>query len=334
MPKKIIKFSKDYNDIHNIKMDFISENKKNLLEIKKINSFYLKQPYRKTCKLCKRKLKNNIFQSFKVNYKICNFCGHLNGLNQDTDKFINYLYYKDKGKNYSKNYLNDFLKRVKHIYDPKVKFLKKVIKNKFSILELGSGGGHFLKACEKNNIIAEGYEVNKKLVKLGKKNLKKNLIYQTDLKTIYSTITSSKSEVLAMIGVLEHLKYPELVFKNFLKSNLKYMYISVPTISLSVFLENSFQNVFPRQLSGGHTHLFSYQSIKYLEKKYKLKIIGEWWFGTDIADLYRSLFVSSNSNKKFYKKMMGQYFFNTINELQNILDKKKICSEVHLVFKK
>ena len=126
-----------------------------------------------------------------------------------------------------------------------------------------------------------------------------------------------------MIGVLEHLKYPELVLKIFLRSNLKYIYISVPTISLSVFLENSFQNVFPRQLSGGHTHLFSYQSIKYLKKKYKLKIIGEWWFGTDIADLYRSLLVSSNSNKKFYKKMMGQYFFNTINELQSILDKKK-----------
>ena len=72
---------------------------------------------------------------------------------------------------------------MKHIYEPKVKFLKKVIKNKFSILELGSGGGHFLKACEKNSIIAEGYEVNKNLVKLGKKNLKKNFIYQTDLKT-------------------------------------------------------------------------------------------------------------------------------------------------------
>ena len=69
-------------------------------------------------------------------------------------------------------------------------------------------------------------------------------------------------------------------------------------------------------------------------KKYKFLSIAEWWFGTDIADLYRSLLVSSNSNKKFYKKMMGQYFFNTINELQSILDKKKICSEVHLVFKK
>ena len=96
MPKKLKKFSKNYNDIHNIKIDFIFENEKNLFEIKKINSFYLKQPYRKNCKLCKKKLKNKIFQSFKINYKICNFCGHLNGLNQDTDKFINFLYYKDR----------------------------------------------------------------------------------------------------------------------------------------------------------------------------------------------------------------------------------------------
>lgn len=334
MSKKIVRFSKNYKDIHNIKINFITENEKNLIAIKKINNFYIKQPLRKFCKLCNKKLSENIFKSFKINYKICNFCGHLNGQNQDTDKFIDYLYYKDKGVKYSKNYIKDFSKRVRHIYTPKVNFLKKVIKNKFNILELGSGAGHFLKACEKKNIYAEGYEVNNQLIKIAKQNLKKNLIYQANMSTIYSKIINSKSKVLALIGVLEHLKYPNLIFKNFLKSDLKYMYISVPTISLSVFMENSFQNIFPRQLSGGHTHLFSYKSIKYLETKYKIKIIGEWWFGTEVADLYRSLLVSSNSNKKLYKKYLDKYLFNSINDLQSILDKKKLCSEVHLVFSK
>ena len=47
-----------------------------------------------------------------------------------------------------------------------------------------------------------------------------------------------------MIGVLEHLKYPELVFKNFLRSNLKiYLYFGSNYFFIS-FLENSFQNVF------------------------------------------------------------------------------------------
>ena len=41
MPRKIVRFSKNYKDIHNIKMDFIAENEKNLIDIKKINNFYI-----------------------------------------------------------------------------------------------------------------------------------------------------------------------------------------------------------------------------------------------------------------------------------------------------
>ena len=105
--------------------------------------------------------------------------------------------------------------------------------------------------------------------------------------------------------------------------------------SLSSFLENSFNKVFPRQLSGAHTHLYTKESIYYLAKKHNLKIIGEWWFGTDFPDLYRSLINTSNTydiNK--YKQHLDNKLFKVINELQHILDKNKICSEVHMVFEK
>ena len=36
--------------------------------------------------------------------------------------------------------------------------------------------------------------------------------------------------------------------------------------SLSVFLENSFTNVFPRSLSGAHTHAYTEKSLAYLSK--------------------------------------------------------------------
>ena len=41
------------------------------------------------------------------------------------------------------------------------------------ILEIGSGAGHFLKACENSGVNAIGYESNVDLVKIGKKQLKK-----------------------------------------------------------------------------------------------------------------------------------------------------------------
>ena len=121
----------------------------------------------------------------------------------------------------------------------------------------------------------------------------------------------------------------------FKKSKAKYLYISVPTFSLSVFLENSFNGVFPRQLSGGHTHLYTEESITFLAKKYNLSIIGEWWFGTDIADLYRSLINAGKIlDKKVYLKEINKKLFSVLDDLQSVLDKNKICSEVHLVFKK
>ena len=139
---------------------------------------------------------------------------------------------------------------------------------------------------------------------------------------------------MALIGVLEHID-PTYLLKEFKSSKLKYLYISVPALSLSVFLENVFSNVSPRVLSNGHTHLYTEKSLNYFAKKNDLKIIGEWWFGTDIADLFRSLLVSANFvNKKIFTKEIDKIFKNTIDQLQAVLDKNKTCSEIHMIFKK
>ena len=76
----------------------------------------------------------------------------MNSLNEDTVTFSNYLYNSNKGKNYSKNYLKVYDLRVKNIYVPKVQFLIKVMNKqnvkKYSVTDVGSGAGHFLKALE------------------------------------------------------------------------------------------------------------------------------------------------------------------------------------------
>ena len=72
-----------------------------------------------------------------------------------------------------------------------------------------------------------------------------------------------------------------------------------------------------------------------MAKKFNLKVIGEWWFGTDFPDLYRSLINSSSYlNKKTYLNELNKKLFKMINELQSVLDRNKICSEVHMIFKK
>ena len=146
---------------------------------------------------------------------------------------------------------------------------------------------------------------------------------------------NTRAKCISLIGVIEHLNNPNKVFINFKKSKAKFIFFSVPLFSLATLLENVFQDVFPRQLSGGHTHLYTKKSITYLVEKYNLKIKGEWWFGTDLADLFRSLVAKSQySNEKIKQKIFSNFLFNHLDDLQNVLDRRKVCSEVHMVLAK
>ena len=334
MSKIIRKYSKSYNDVIKIKKNFFEENKKNLLKIVKINKYYTKQKKRKICKICFTKLPKSIFLSHNVAYTICKKCFHLNGLHQDTKKFAKYFYSGKKEKFYYNNYKTDYKQRINKIYLPKLDFLNSVVKEKKKILEIGSGAGHFLKACENSGVNAIGYESNVDLVKIGNKQLTKNQIKLMDVEKTYQQILNSDKNVLVLISVLEHLENPHKMLRNFSLSKIKYLYISVPLFSLSSIIENSFKNIFPRQLAADHTHLFTKESLDYIIKKYKFKVVGEWWFGADFPDFYRSILNSSNSQIKTYKPLVDKYLYSVLDQLQNILDKNKICSQVHMILKK
>jgi len=334
--KKIVKFSKPYdNEIFKIKKDFYENNLSNLKSIIKINQIYKSQKLRKYCQNCNYRILKKDFNSFKISYSFCKKCGHLNGIYQITNDFGYKLYKGSKSKLYSLNYIKDYNLRVKKIYIPKVNFLKEVLKEKISILDIGSGAGHFVKACEKKNILATGYESNKHLVDLSKKFLKKNKMNLINMNDLDKIILKNKYDCVSLIGVLEHLQNPNKILNSFVKSQSKYLYFSVPLFSFSTFIEHSNQDIFPRQLGGGHTHLYTKESIYYQARKKNLKIIGEWWFGTDFADLYRTLInkFSINSSKLF-KEKFDNFFLKYINEFQKVLDKNKSPSEVHIVLKK
>ena len=119
-------------------------------------------------------------------------------------------------------------------------------------------------------------------------------------------------------------------------SKIKYLYISVPLFSLSVFLEAMSDDVFHRQLHGGHTHLYTKESLQYLAQEYDFDIISEWWFGTDMVDLYRHIFVQLEKKQSSDKliKLLKQMLLPVIDTMQLELDKSHFSSEVHLLLRK
>ena len=340
MIKKFIKYSKKSSDIQDIKKNFFSSNTQLLKSNKLIVKLLKKQPIRKNCKNCGFRMNTKSdFSSHNMEYKICKICSHLNSKYIDNLNFHKEIYDNDKFS-YSKFYSKEYNKRVKKIYVPKVDFLieffkKKKIKN-IKILDIGSGAGHFVKACQIRKIDAVGLEVNKKMVKVGEKFLTKgSLIHSINAQYSLNLIEKSNFTVVSLISVLEHLENPYEMFKSFNRSKNKYLFLSIPLFNLSVFIESIFQNVYPRHTAIMHPHIYSYESIQYVLKKYNLIICAEWWFGTEMLDLNRSFNVSFQKNKsQKFLDIFKKNFTNHIDMLQEIFDKKKLSSEVHLIIKK
>ena len=302
---KIIKFGKKSSDIFNIKKNFYIENDKLLNKQKKISKLYQKQPKRVICKACEKKLIGNKFKNHDITYIECNFCSHVNGIYQDTEKFSDIIY-RSKRVNYSGNYkshdLKKFKDRQKKIYDPKVKFLKESLKNwkKIKVMDFGCGSGYFVSSLVDNGFKnVEGFDVSSDQIQYGKKifqKIKKNKNLLKFIKTnqVIQKIKTTDAACISLIGVLEHL----VNLKDFLKvlkfnRKIKFIYLCVPMFSLSSIIENNFNDIFNRHLGGGHTHLFTEKSLKKMMKKINFYEFSSWWFGSDFSDLFRTLVVKS-----------------------------------------
>ena len=243
-----------------------------------------------------------------------------------------------------KNVKDDYFKRVKNIYDPKVKFLLSSLpkkKNNYHFVDIGCGSGHFVAALKKKKIInIEGHDPSLTMTNFGNKinSFKKlKFISMDQLGLFLKSLKSKKPIVVSMIGVFEHI-YDNREILKIMKNNnnIKYFFISVPCYSLSTFTEIVFDKYFQRLMAPQHTHAYTYKSLKYLEKEFSFKIISEWWFGTDLVDLWRS-FIIDITNKKNKKDMsldmFNEFFKPLINDLQLIVDKNRKSSEAHILFR-
>lgn len=336
------KYSKSSEFYTDAKRRFFDCNSDYIDNSRKQNQAYNAQIARTNCKICETKLSVDFdLRQHGVEYKICTSCGHLNGVHDDTEVFFEELYTSNSGADYAKNYIDsEYTQRTLNVYKPKVEFLISTVGAVQEIIDVGCGGGYFVYAALLADINARGIDVSETMVNFGNSQISK-LGFGAPLKAcneddFFYELQNTSASVVSAVGVIEHLRSPQRFFEAFRKSKSKYIYYSVPMLSLSVYLENGFPDVFPRQLSGAHTHLFTEASLKKMNEIMKVKSVAEWRFGTDIMDLYRSLYVSldrSNSSETA-KQYLRDNFVSEIDSLQHILDKSHFCSEINLIAKK
>ena len=332
------------------KQSYFDDNDKHIEVQKKISDIYIQQPARLHCKNCNHALEvEHDFIKNNIKYKICGTCSHLNGAYEDTNDFCKIVYTGDEGRDYAQAYktsdIKDFEYRLSSIYIPKAEFLYTSLVNddvdphKMKYLDVGAGSGYFVGALSKiglKNI--SGSEVSKYQVDFGNKMIGSNCLSVHKIDDTNELLQSTNASVVSLMGVLEHLQDPRAAIRCIKDNkNIEYFYISVPLFSLSVFLEMANTSVFHRHLTGGHTHLYTKDSLQYLANEFGFDIVSEWWFGADIADLYRHI-ITDIKNKSQCSEALIKSFEDMISPLidsmQFELDKKCQSSEVHLLLKK
>lgn len=346
----INKYGKSYLSIMKYKKNFLEENDALLKENDRISKIYQLQPKRTQCKICGEKI-SSLCKSFvhhDIKYFICGKCGHVNGEFLETNDFSEEVYREsDYGLAYREAGKEEYNARVKDIYVPKADFLFDCLKqgsdkdiSALRFLDVGAGSGYFVNALNfsAGGLIAKGIEVSQSQVDYGNAMSGNRIIEQCDQKNIENIIVESDADVISFIGVLEHIINLHNVLQSINRNpNIKYIYFSVPLMSYSVVFEVMEEDVYNRLLggSGAHTHLFSDDSIKYLCEMYGWSISGQWKFGTDMADMLRMIIVKlGQKGQEELSLLFEDSFKKILDELQLVIDKNGLPSEIHVVAEK
>jgi SAM-dependent methyltransferase len=338
------RYSKSSAFYTGVKAEFFSSNDALLRKSEAQNRLYAQQPPRLACKLCAAPVPAAVdFTSHGVGYKLCPACGHLNGAFEETAGFIEALYVDDGGSEYAKAYVDAaFETRVDNIYLPKLDFLLQDAAGveRPKIFDVGCGAGYFVYAALKRGLVATGIDLSRQMVEFGNGRLDEAFgarpLDCVGEDEFFDRISACDADVISAIGVLEHLRSPERFFDAFARSAARYVFLSVPMFSASAIIENAFSEVFPRQLSGAHTHLFTEDSIRWMYGRETWTPIAEWRFGSDVMDLYRALAVTfkARGGSDNALRLFADAFSQAIDPMQSALDRLDFCSEIHLVAKK
>ena len=204
------------------------------------------------------------------------------------------------------------------------------------MLDVGAGSGYFVGALAKCGIPSRGIEISKEQVSYGNLMLGKALLKAVKNEDILQEIASCNESIVSFIGVLEHLVDFHEPLKCIAQNpNIHYIFFSVPLFCFTCLLEAINPQIFNRHLGGGHTHLFSKQSLDYMYRKYNMAPVAVWDFGSDIMDLRRHMLINlsnQNTNVKILN-IIESFFANNSDSLQTIIDKSSFASETHVLVK-
>lgn len=220
-----------------------------------------------SCVVCNSRNKTQIFSGTdsyleipgKFNMVCCQKCGMFYINPQPTNGMLAQHYTKDYLPFVEeKNPIIRFLRRVYYAFE--IRKIGKYLKNRKSILEIGSGRGDFLFELKRKKYIVKGIELNKVAIKTAEKFHGLDLLHGS---IFNGNFRDSEFDCIIMRYVLEHLKDPVSTIKEVYRILTDKGILIINTPNLNSLEYKIFRNYWSEFDYPRHLFIFSADLIKY-----------------------------------------------------------------------
>lgn len=177
----------------------------------------------------------------------------------------------------------------------------KFIKDKNSVLEIGSGAGSFLKQLTNNiNVNYCGLELNREAIELAAKD---SITLTNELLNDHVVTNSLKYDIVCSFQVYEHISKINEVFLDSIKALKKngLLIVSVPNNDVG-FIKNNKSTSKYLNMPPHHVNLFNEESLINIANFYRLKIIEI------IKEPIQNIHVDVYLHEKFSRLFFGSSF--------------------------
>ena len=259
--------------------------------------------------------------------------GHVYLRKRPTENAINDFYLNNI--TYSATYTNkeaaEF--RLNSIAVPWLEWVKEVYFKQYGempkrILDVGSGAGHFVEACRRDGIQADGIELSES----SREFASEIWGFELDGRNFFDVVQDYKGyDLVTFWGLLEHTPHPGKILDTayeIVSESSKGMVISkIPRWnSLSSAAQRLNSNTIIRHIDPmGHIMLFTDASAAELYLRSKFKPTAAWYYGMDIYETFMQL----GNQTGLYKVLTetGDFQMN----LQQFIDEEKFSDGLTLV---
>jgi SAM-dependent methyltransferase len=321
-------------DILSLKASQVADFKSHVSKIRDSRiTMYGKKNLRRmdTCPICGSPVKdtNSTRAIYGAEYYQCHHCFHCFVLNQPNEKDFCEFYERDE--NYQATWADDQTShiRIEQVATPKARWLVRQFERVYgrkpkSILDVGAGSGHFVRACSDMGIPTSGIEPSKPGRDYARDRFGLDL---SDRDFIREWEHFKDYEVVTFWGVIEHVPHPMEMLSaasKILSDKEGMVLAEVPRYgSMSTLVQTLFPDSIVRHLDPlGHINCFTDSSLATAFWLSDFRVTAAWYFGMDAYELIMQLSLLLNRDD-FVSAMK-----NHIPDIQKAVDLAKMSDEI------